>query len=247
MSVHSALTGEVRMLKQRKAELAGMLDARLAQAHRSGRQDLMPNERAMLGEVRDVERRIKHAESELARAGTGPPVGQRSQARGGSRPTNTAGQLAPLYFGNKELRRRHERYRNGAIRFGAHHRTNPTCAQPSRYRLDIRPVHHGWLSGIREPVGIRATDVRVRGYLVTRRTKETADSPAVEVTIPMRVLPSWRICHHGRAYEAGEVVELPLLQAAEMSAWGSIERVRNLTPDEHTEFLLQLLKRQGRP
>ena len=49
----------------------------------------------------------------------------------------------------------------------------------------------------------------------------------------MRVLPRWRVYHRGRVYEGGELLELPLLQACEWSAWGSVEKP---TKAEVTKF-----------
>jgi hypothetical protein len=43
----------------------------------------------------------------------------------------------------------------------------------------------------------------------------------------VRVAPNWRVCAKDgtgyRAYEDGELLELPLLQAAEWCGWGSCE------------------------
>ena len=48
------------------------------------------------------------------------------------------------------------------------------------------------------------------------------DAPQPEWHVTVRVLPRWRVCHNGRAYEAGELLELPVIQACEWSAWGSV-------------------------
>jgi HK97 family phage major capsid protein len=106
MSVSAALTGEVRMLKERKQALARTLEGHLAQAQRDGRQEMRANEKAMLGEVRQIETRIERAEAELHRAGDASaaifgPGGQ----PGTGRAVNTAGQLAPLNFPEAEMRR----------------------------------------------------------------------------------------------------------------------------------------------
>jgi hypothetical protein len=45
------------------------------------------------------------------------------------------------------------------------------------------------------------------------------------VTRTVRVRPGWRLCHQGRAVESGEEITLPILQACEWSAWGSVERI----------------------
>ena len=123
MSVSQALLGEVRQLKARKLELQTLLERQLSQAKRDGRQDLRPNERAALSEVRQLDGRIKHAQAELKRAGdpaaqiglTGKP------GQPGSRAINTAGQLAPLNFGSEQL----QRMRDAALR-------NETCRIESR-------------------------------------------------------------------------------------------------------------------
>ena len=44
------------------------------------------------------------------------------------------------------------------------------------------------------------------------------------MTVTLRVLPRWRVYHQGRVHESGEPVVLPVLQAAEWSAWGSAEK-----------------------
>ena len=38
----------------------------------------------------------------------------------------------------------------------------------------------------------------------------------------VRVNPNWRVAYQGRAYGAGETIDLPILMAAEMSGWGSV-------------------------
>ncbi|WP_156763085.1 phage major capsid protein [Mycobacterium sp. E787] len=102
MSVSSALTGELALLRERRDRLQRMLDESLSRAQRSGRDDLDPRERSMLSEFRQLQGRVKRAESELARAGD-PHVGGATRGRGTA--INTAGQLAPLAFSDQELRR----------------------------------------------------------------------------------------------------------------------------------------------
>jgi hypothetical protein len=41
----------------------------------------------------------------------------------------------------------------------------------------------------------------------------------------VRVKPNWRVCVNARAYEAGETVEVPILQAIEWCAWGSTTHI----------------------
>jgi hypothetical protein len=45
--------------------------------------------------------------------------------------------------------------------------------------------------------------------------------------ISVRVLPGWRILHptERKVYESGELVELPILPAAEWSGWGSVRPI----------------------
>jgi hypothetical protein len=57
------------MLRERRQELRALLGTHLELARRDGRQDLRPNEKAMLGDLRQLDARIKHQESEVARTG----------------------------------------------------------------------------------------------------------------------------------------------------------------------------------
>ncbi len=111
MSIPSALLGEVQQLKARRAELRSVLENSLEHAKRSGAVHLDARQKAMIQEVRQLESRVKNAESELARAGDASAqiFGNRAPGQSGLprgvRPVNTAGQLAPLNFGEDELRR----------------------------------------------------------------------------------------------------------------------------------------------
>lgn len=42
------------------------------------------------------------------------------------------------------------------------------------------------------------------------------------MTATVTVLPGWRVLHEGHVYEGGDTVELPIIQACEWSAWGSV-------------------------
>jgi hypothetical protein len=41
----------------------------------------------------------------------------------------------------------------------------------------------------------------------------------------VRVLPRWQVLHEGIVYRSGDLVDLPVIQACEWSAWGSVEPV----------------------
>jgi hypothetical protein len=62
------------------------------------------------------------------------------------------------------------------------------------------------------------------------------------VKILMRVLPNWRVCHKAKLYEAGDTVEMEMLQAAEMSAWGSVEKATKgpITAEQQMELIHQV-------
>jgi hypothetical protein len=45
------------------------------------------------------------------------------------------------------------------------------------------------------------------------------------MTRTVRVLPRWQVLHQGLVYGPDEVLDLPILQACEWSAWGSVEPV----------------------
>lgn len=97
------------MLYERRAELRGLIEQHLEHAKRSGREELAPREKAMLGELREVDRRIKFQEGEVQRMGN-PSFGAGLMSGRDPRAlaVNTlprAGQLAPLGWPDEELRR----------------------------------------------------------------------------------------------------------------------------------------------
>jgi HK97 family phage major capsid protein len=106
MAVSELLTGQLRMLRERQLELRGMCEQALASAKRSGRDTMNARETAMLGELRQINARVKHAESELARAGD--PAKQifgEGRQPGQGPAINSAGRLAPMGVGVEELRK----------------------------------------------------------------------------------------------------------------------------------------------
>ena len=125
MSVHSALASEVRLLQQRRDSVRRMIDDTLDYEQRSGRGDLPLNvkQRAMISELAELEQRVQRAEGELQRSGTQPggtlhDLSERIRrnagqpGRGGHRRTNRRS-MAPLNFGEKQLRRMMQAAQNG--------------------------------------------------------------------------------------------------------------------------------------
>ena len=153
MSVNSALASEVKKLKARRAELVGLLESRLAYAERSGRQDLNPQERAMLGDVRQIDARIRHAESELKRAGDVPQFGQKSgrppEIRGEKiPPEHRASRFSPMRFREEDMRKMHhalQARQECAIKADLEHRDffSPDSMLPaSLYPFPVQIVEH---------------------------------------------------------------------------------------------------------
>lgn len=70
MSVSRVLADEVKMLHERHDEVTRMLSDRLAEAKSAGRQNLNAAEKAMIGERKKLDARIKRAESGLTRSDT---------------------------------------------------------------------------------------------------------------------------------------------------------------------------------
>jgi HK97 family phage major capsid protein len=164
MSVSAALTGEVRMLKERKADLARVLEAHLALAQRDGRQEMRANEKAMMGEVRQIETRIERAEAELTRAGDASSqiFGAAGQP-GSGRAVSTAGQLAPLNFPEAEMRRMQTAATRGeTCRIESEHRDFST-ADPllpaSLFPYPIAAQHEGRLLEYLPGYGIETPSV----------------------------------------------------------------------------------------
>jgi HK97 family phage major capsid protein len=153
MSVNTALASEVTRLKERKAELVGMLENRLASAQRSGRQDLNLAERAMLGDVRKLDARIRHAESELKRAGDVPQFGQKSgrapEIRGDKiPPEHRASRFSPMRFREEDMRKMHHALQSRqecAIRADLEHRdffSLDSMLPASLYPYPVQVVEH---------------------------------------------------------------------------------------------------------
>ena len=66
----SALTGMLDQLTARRTELRARAESSLEHAQRSGREELDARERAMLSELRGLDKRIEELKAEQARAGT---------------------------------------------------------------------------------------------------------------------------------------------------------------------------------
>ncbi|ORB47781.1 hypothetical protein BST42_27045 [Mycolicibacterium rhodesiae] len=98
------MVGQLSMLRDRRIELRDLLDQHLERAKRDGRENMLPREKAILGELRQLDQRIKEQEAEVERAGSIPQFGQPGRA-GAGRSLTTAGQLSPLAFPDQELRR----------------------------------------------------------------------------------------------------------------------------------------------
>lgn len=102
-----------------------MLHGRLSEAKSAGRQNLNAAEKAMLGEKKKLDARIKKAEAELQRSDTSSldPIRERVAQRNGAaaqpgpprgaRSINTAGRLAPLAFSDQQLQRMAEAAKRG--------------------------------------------------------------------------------------------------------------------------------------
>ena len=95
-------------LASRRQELRGLLTSSLERAAESGRTEANAREIAMQAEMkkldgaqRQLDARVRHAEQECQRAGN-PQFGMSRRERSMG---TTAGQLAPLQFGDEQLRR----------------------------------------------------------------------------------------------------------------------------------------------
>ena len=102
MPVPTRVVGELHQLRTRRIELRNLLDDHLSSGSRDGREQMLPKEKAMLGELRQLDDRIKFQESEVERAGH-PQFGQPGRTPGHA--LGTAGHLSPLGFPDEELRR----------------------------------------------------------------------------------------------------------------------------------------------
>jgi HK97 family phage major capsid protein len=96
----TGISGLRDQLTRQRDQLRADCESSLADAQRSGRGELNATERAMLNDLRGLDRRVADLSSELDRAGYSTGIAARL-----TRQLGTASRLAPLGFDTEQLRR----------------------------------------------------------------------------------------------------------------------------------------------
>jgi HK97 family phage major capsid protein len=211
MSVSEALSGEVRRLKQRHAEVVRMAGQALENAKRDGRPDLNAREKAMFGELRQITARVKHAESELRRAGD--PAKQifgASRQPGRAPATSTGAQLAPLHFDTEELRRMQQCAMRGETCRIETRSPGFSTADPllpaELFEIPIAAVHEARLLNHLPAIGIEAPSITfIRHVSTTGAPAATAEgatkSEVIFNTDTLTAVATKLAAHNGLSWE----------------------------------------------